>query len=257
MLLDEDLRFSTLMVDTLSTMRVERNDLEWPISVGCPSLVHGWAAVARGEPEVLHPHGGHPLHHPPHLHRAIRSQVCGWVCGRGVAIESLSQCFGSGFIESGSVSGSSILGSIPIRIQGFDDQKLKEIHRWKKLDIFKSKIAIYLSWMHWPDWTRIQFRIRIQVRNTGLSGIGIKLGWVRNYPYRLIMQCCGIRIKCGTVGTSRIPMLPFDILNCKSFCIMLYAFQKILIFSGLWPDPISYQALRLLFQVLIQNRIRS
>ncbi len=73
--------------------------------------VHGWAAVAGGELEVLHPHGGHPLHHPPHLHRAIRSQVCGRLCGRGgVAIGSLSQCFGSGFIESWSVSGSSILG---------------------------------------------------------------------------------------------------------------------------------------------------
>jgi hypothetical protein len=28
LLLEENLRFSTLMVDTLSTMRVERNDLE-------------------------------------------------------------------------------------------------------------------------------------------------------------------------------------------------------------------------------------
>jgi len=37
--------------------------LEWPLSVDCPSLVHGWADVAGGEPEVLHPHGGHPLYH--------------------------------------------------------------------------------------------------------------------------------------------------------------------------------------------------
>jgi hypothetical protein len=38
LLLEENLRFSTLMVDTLSTMRVERNNLECPISVGCPPL---------------------------------------------------------------------------------------------------------------------------------------------------------------------------------------------------------------------------
>jgi hypothetical protein len=34
------------------------------------------------------------------------------------------QCFGSGFIGSG--CGSSILGGILIRIQGFDDQKFKK-----------------------------------------------------------------------------------------------------------------------------------
>jgi hypothetical protein len=48
----------------------------------------------------------------------------------------LHQCFGSGFMEPG--TGSSILGWIPIRIQGFDDRN------WKKLNIFLSKISIYL-----------------------------------------------------------------------------------------------------------------
>jgi hypothetical protein len=45
-------------------------------------------------------------------------------------------CFGSEFIESG--SGSSILGWIPIRIriQDFDDQKLKKIYNWKKIRYF-------------------------------------------------------------------------------------------------------------------------
>ena len=37
--------------------------------------VYGGAAVAGGEREVLHPHGGHPLHHPPHLPRALPVQV--------------------------------------------------------------------------------------------------------------------------------------------------------------------------------------
>ncbi len=54
-------------------------------------------------------------------------------------------CFGSGFFYSG--SGSNILGWIPIRIriQGFNDQKLKKIHTRKKIGIFWSKFAIYLS----------------------------------------------------------------------------------------------------------------
>ncbi len=42
----------------------------------------------------------------------------------------LIQGCGSAFISSG--SGSSILGWIPIRIQGFNDQKLKKNYSWKK-----------------------------------------------------------------------------------------------------------------------------
>ncbi len=54
------------------------------------------------------------------------------------------QCFGSGFTDSG--SGSSTLGWIPIRIQGFDDQKLKKkLQLKKKFHIFFIKTAIYLS----------------------------------------------------------------------------------------------------------------
>jgi hypothetical protein len=55
------------------------------------------------------------------------------------------QCFRSWFIDSGSGSGSSILSWIPIRIQGFDDQKLTKICSWKKFNIFLSTIAVYLS----------------------------------------------------------------------------------------------------------------
>jgi hypothetical protein len=62
------------------------------------------------------------------------------------------QCFGFGFIDSGSGSGSrsSILGGIPIRIpiQGFDDLKFKRIYSQNKIYtyfFFISKIAIYLS----------------------------------------------------------------------------------------------------------------
>ncbi len=58
-------------------------------------------------------------------------------------IHRKKQCFGSGFIESG--SGSSILGWIPIRIQGFDDQKLEKLQLKKNLTFFGSKIAVYLS----------------------------------------------------------------------------------------------------------------
>ncbi len=50
---------------------------------------------------------------------------------------------GSVFIDSR--SGSSLLGWIPIRIQGFDDRNLKKVNNWKKLNIFWSKIAIHLS----------------------------------------------------------------------------------------------------------------
>ncbi len=43
--------------------------------------------------------------------------------------------------------GSSILGWIPIwiRIQGFDDQRLKKIYSWQKKHFFDQKIAIHLS----------------------------------------------------------------------------------------------------------------
>ncbi len=51
---------------------------------------------------------------------------------------------GSAFILSGSGSRSSILGWIPIRIQGFKDQKLEKSTAEKK-KIFLSKTTIYLS----------------------------------------------------------------------------------------------------------------
>ncbi len=54
-----------------------------------------------------------------------------------------NQCFGSVVILSR--SGSSIWGWIPIRIQGFDDQKLKKMKAVKKLNIFWPIIAIYLT----------------------------------------------------------------------------------------------------------------
>ncbi len=50
---------------------------------------------------------------------------------------SYNQCFGSGFIDSGSWS--SILGWISIRIQGIDDQKLENIYSFKTIDIFLIK----------------------------------------------------------------------------------------------------------------------
>ncbi len=43
-----------------------------------------------------------------------------------VVLYIICKCFGSGFTESG--SGSSILDWIPIRIQGFHEQKLKTIY---------------------------------------------------------------------------------------------------------------------------------
>ncbi len=54
---------------------------------------------------------------------------------------SVQQCFpGSGFIESGSGSGSSILGWIPIRIRGLDDQKLGKNVQLKKIRYFFGQI---------------------------------------------------------------------------------------------------------------------
>ncbi len=60
-------------------------------------------------------------------------------------LNTYNQGCGSAFISSG--SGSSILGWTPIRIriQGFNDQKLKKKLQLKKKKIFWSKIAIYLS----------------------------------------------------------------------------------------------------------------
>ncbi len=51
--------------------------------------------------------------------------------------QSLLQGCGSAFLSSG--SGSSILGWIPIRIQGFNDQKLKKNYSWKKITFFWNK----------------------------------------------------------------------------------------------------------------------
>ncbi len=63
-----------------------------------------------------------------------------WAC---IWARTSRQGRGSAFISSG--SGSSILGWIPIRIQGFNDQKLKIITAGKKLIFFWSKTTIYLS----------------------------------------------------------------------------------------------------------------
>jgi hypothetical protein len=60
-------------------------------------------------------------------------------------IESKSQCFGSVLIFSGSGSGSRVRGwrpipdPDPIRIQGLNDQKLKEITAEKNLNFFYIK----------------------------------------------------------------------------------------------------------------------
>jgi hypothetical protein len=101
---------------------------------------------------------------------------------------------GSAFISSGFGSGISILSWIPIRIQAFNDQKLKKKLQLKKIEFFFwSKTTFYLflglqkkpsalkrghptlqninfkkkfsycgsflpSWIriHWPDWIQIQ-----------------------------------------------------------------------------------------------------
>jgi hypothetical protein len=58
-----------------------------------------------------------------------------------------NQCCGSVFIFSGSGSGfgSRVWRWRPIRIQSFNDQKLKKNYSWKKKKFFWSKTAIYLS----------------------------------------------------------------------------------------------------------------
>jgi hypothetical protein len=71
-----------------------------------------------GPSGVRHTPGGtvcrrHQLHTPPPGHAYRYGVMAGW-----------EQCFGSVLIWYG--SGSSILGSLPIRIQGFDDQKLEK-----------------------------------------------------------------------------------------------------------------------------------
>ncbi len=97
-----------------------------------------------------------------------------------------NQCFGSGFIESG--SGSSILGWKPIWIQSVSSilmtKNRKKFRTEKSLIFFLSKIAIqhskenilhFQKWIfltffyfsgsflpswigiHWPDWIRIKF----------------------------------------------------------------------------------------------------
>ncbi len=66
-----------------------------------------------------------------------------------ILLVNANQGFGSVFIWSWSGSGSSVWGWKPtrrIRIQGFNDQKLKKNYSWKKIKIFFwSKTAIYLS----------------------------------------------------------------------------------------------------------------
>ncbi len=63
---------------------------------------------------------------------------------RGVPNQrGLNQCFGSGLIDFRYES--SILGWIPIRIQGFDDQNWKKFTTGKNVILFWSKSAIYLS----------------------------------------------------------------------------------------------------------------
>jgi hypothetical protein len=75
-------------------------------------------------------------------------------------INNPCQCFGSGLIDSGS----EILGWIRIRIQRFDDQKLKKIYSWKKIDIPNLdpliwlnsdpiRIPTRLSFLAWRFWS--------------------------------------------------------------------------------------------------------
>ncbi len=66
-----------------------------------------------------------------------------------VWVYRILQCFGSGFIDSGSEltnsgSGSSILDWKPIRIQGFDDKKLKRFTADKKFDFFDKKLQLLI-----------------------------------------------------------------------------------------------------------------
>ncbi len=78
------------------------------------------------------------------------------------------QCFGSGFIDSRSES--IVLGWIPIRIQGFDDQKLKKftaehpaLQNMKFLNFFSIFVGHFCPpgsgfgiRIRWPDWIGIQ-----------------------------------------------------------------------------------------------------
>ncbi len=59
-----------------------------------------------------------------------------------------NQYFGSGFINFGSgfiISGSGILGLIPIRIQGFDDRKLKKFSAENFLYIFFDQKLLFTT----------------------------------------------------------------------------------------------------------------
>ncbi len=94
--------------------------------------------------QVLHTHTllSNPL---------VASRAGGGEAVKGGGIEGernrdRKQCFGSVFIFSGSGSGSRGWGWRPVRIQGFNDQKLEKNYSWKKnLIFFLSKTAIYLS----------------------------------------------------------------------------------------------------------------
>ncbi len=70
-------------------------------------------------------------HRPPYLHQSINRTFTN--------INVMGKCFGTGFIDSG--SGSSLLGWIPIwiRIQGFEDPKLKKLTADKIFLIFFKK----------------------------------------------------------------------------------------------------------------------
>ncbi len=56
----------------------------------------------------------------------------------------LNQCLGSGFIDSG--SGSGILGWMPIRIRGFNDQKWKKFTAERKIWYFCDQRLQLVSW---------------------------------------------------------------------------------------------------------------
>jgi hypothetical protein len=67
------------------------------------------------------------------------------------------QCCGSGFIEYRTDPDPAFqVNPDPIRIQGFDDQKLKKTIQLKFFISFKSKIAIYLSLGIQPSKENIQ-----------------------------------------------------------------------------------------------------
>ncbi len=103
--------------------------------------------VAVGHIPTFWPGSPHWGHH----HGRILASLPWWIHGKE-SVSTLSSSVSDPYrIHLIRIRGSesSILGSIPSRIQGFDDQKLKKIYGWENTVViyffFLSKIAIYLS----------------------------------------------------------------------------------------------------------------